>query len=175
MRLATITALVSIVLRQSNFRKHVADARHENDERRSPPRVNGETRLEALRRLETRCESSNGYTYLTNDTIRDHPTLVQVRSEMLRFLKISSDHWRRQAWMVDLVGALMRQCQTWTSFAELRLMTWNFELTVNRLYLSRNKTWENFREKWRASLCAAKTPAQFASTVSVLFSHLPRM
>ena len=115
----------------------------------SPP--SDSTRLEALRRLETRCESSTGYTYLTNDTIRDHPTLVQVRSEMLRFLKISSDHWRRQAWMVDLVGALMRQCQTWTSFAE------------------------NFREKWRASLCAAKTPAQFASTVSVLFSHLPRM
>ena len=76
--------------------------------------------------------------------------------------------------MVDLVGALMRQCQTWTSFSGMRLMTWNFELTVNRLYLSRNKTWENFREKWRASLCAAKTPAQFASTVSVLFSHLPR-
>ena len=44
-------------------------------------------------------------------------TLVRVRSEMLRFLKISSDHWRRQAWMVDLVGALMRQCQTWTSIS----------------------------------------------------------
>ena len=176
MRLATITALIAIVLRQSDFRKHVADARHEEEERRFPPSADrGETRLEALRRLETRCESSNGYAHLTHDTIRDHPTLIQVRSEMLRFLKISSDHWRRHAWMVDLVGALMRQCQTWTSFAELRLMTWNFEMTVNRLYLFRNKTWENFREKWRASLCAARTPAQFASTVSVLFSHLPRM
>ena len=113
MRLATITALVSIVLRQSNFRKHVADARHENDERRSPPRVNGETRS---RRDVSRRDADRPMDtmYLTNDTIRDHPTLVQVRSEMLRFLKISSDHWRRQAWMVDLVGALMRQCQTWT-------------------------------------------------------------
>jgi len=176
MRLATITALIAIVLRQSDFRKHVADARHEEEERRFPPSADGsETRLEALRRLETRCESTNGYAHLTHDTIRDHPTLIQIRSEMLRFLQISSDHWRRHAWMVDLVGALMRQCQTWTSFAELRLMTWNFEMTVNRLYLFRNKTWENFREKWRASLCAARTPAQFASTVSVLFSHLPRM
>lgn len=177
MRLATISALISLTLKQQSFRKYISERRSDTEAQDCPTASEsesgaGDDMISTIRNLEAQCKLVDGYAHLSENAIKEHPNIALARSEVFHFLQISSAYWRQYEWLTQPVVTLMKQCQT-SSFSELRVILWNFEVTMYKLRLLESKEWENCRQIWRANLCAARTPAQLATSTYNLLSHLP--
>lgn len=177
MRLATISALIALTLKQQSFRKYISERRSATEAQdgstASESGIDAEVDvMSTIRTLEAQCKLVDGYAHLSESPIKDHPNVTLARSEVFHFLQISSAYWRKYEWLTKPVVTLMKQCQN-SSFAELRVILWNFEVTMYKLRLLESKPWENCRQIWRANLCAARTPAQLATSTYNLLSHLP--
>jgi len=172
MRLATMSALVALTLKQREFHRFLSDRRGE-DEEGKPPRDNRDEKS-MIDNLERKCVLFDGYAHLTEEAVKDHPTIAQTRAEILHFLQISSHRWRRLDWLATHIVGLMKQCHT-SSFVELRMVLWNFEVAVYNLQLLDAKKWDGCRQLWRSKVCASKTAGQLAQFAYTLLSNLPSM
>ena len=150
MRLATMSALVALTLKQREFHRFLSDRRGE-DEEGKPPRDNRDEKS-MIDNLERKCVLFDGYAHLTEEAVKDHPTIAQTRAEILHFLQISSHRWRRLDWLATHIVGLMKQCHT-SSFVELRMVLWNFEVAVYNLQLLDAKKWDGCRQLWRTKVC----------------------
>ena len=172
LRLATISALIALTLKQPAFREYIAEKRGEL-KGHAEPSVDKQDVVSIIKCLDTQCdELTDGYAHLTEEVAQEHPSVVHARSEIHHFLQKSSSHWQRLDRLSSHIDALMKQCQTCT-FAQLRLILWNFEVTVFALQFLDSKSWRTHRENWRANLCATRTPAQLVTSAYILLSNLP--
>jgi len=111
------------------------------------------------------------YNRLSNESCAEHPTLTAIRADLARML------WYTEFFQFESLrkqySLLMRHLSAPVSrvpFDALRVAAWRVEVCIYNLkYIYARKF---RRDDWRASLIASRTPAQLASCVALLRTHI---
>ena len=111
------------------------------------------------------------YSRLSNESCAEHPTLTAIRADLARML------WYTEFFQFESLrkqySLLMRHLSAPVSrvpFDALRVAAWRVEVCIYNLkYINARKF---RRDDWRASLIASRTPAQLASCVALLRTHI---
>ena len=168
MRIATLSALVTLTLKSPEFHKYVQNSRAQAIDRDGNKVL--DTSTQQLLALDDECRNLDGYEDLIEGDIEDHPIVARTKLDLMLILNSSSHHWNR-AGLREPIFALVTQCKN-ASLIELRLVLWNVEVAYYRIGLLNRRAWSACRQLWRTKLCAARTPAQVASLAYVLSINL---
>ena len=168
LRMATLSALVTLTLKSPEFHKYVQSSRAQAIDGDGKKIIS--TSTQQLLTLDDECSNLDGYEDLIEGDIEDHPIVARTKLDLMLILNSSSHHWNRVG-LREPILALVTQCKN-ASLIELRLVLWNVEVAYYRIGLLNGRAWSACRQLWRAKLCAARTPAQVASLAYVLSINL---
>lgn len=115
--------------------------------------------------------SNTHYNRLSDEHCVEHPTLVAIRADLARmlwyteFFQFESLRKQYSLLMRHLSAAVSR-----VSFDALRVAAWRVEVCIYNLKCINTRKFR--RDDWRACLIASRTPAQLASCVALLRTHI---